>query len=143
MKTMSIETAERKRYRIMLWQTIGFGLFLGLMMFFPGDELFNASHLMEFLRGVGAGLGVAATVKLSHFGRQIKSGENISEAIGNELYKFYDRKALGVGFYAAIVSAFTLFVLEVAAVEIRFGAGIILDVGFMSARIAQLVYYRQ
>ncbi|MCD8101094.1 MAG: hypothetical protein LUE26_00755 [Alistipes sp.] len=142
MAQLTIEKADRKRYSLMVWQTTGFGIFLAAFIFAPEGTQKPGFDLVEFIRGLGVGLALAATFKMVWFEHRVKKDRAVANALRNELYRDYDRKALAWGFLLSMSAAFVLFVLSMEGLGIRLAAGIILYVGLVSSRVAQLIYYR-
>ncbi len=142
MERLTIEKADRRRYRLLVWQTIGFALFFAAFIFFPDGGRLGDIPVIDFIRGLGVGLGLAATFKLSHFEREIKDDSSVAGALDNEMYRMYDRKALVCGFYVSMLTAFVLFVLDMASLYTGLTAGIIMYAGLVSSRVAKLIYYR-
>lgn len=144
-----IEKFDARRYKYLLWQTIGFGvLFLTLILFV------TSIHELPLIRGRTAiivlatieSLGLIAvlvsTFKMAALSRKIKSKPELDRALNNEMYRDYGYRALKYGYFITLVSTAVIFFITRWMVDIpaQTVCLIIIYIACLSLMIARLIY---
>ena len=148
MEQERIEKLETRRQQAILGQTVGFIVWFGLFLVILGVGGWkNAPATLVVLTTimlVGVAVFFFYTMKLVRITRQITSDPKIRAAVNNELFIKNDRRASVWAYYVTLTAVTVLFVVaqftEISAV---LACGILLFVGAVSAKIAQLIVHRE
>jgi hypothetical protein len=142
-----IEKLDRRRYKYLLWQTVGFALVFPEVLVdkFPFEpRILNI--IFVFVVGIGAGLFLAATFKSSRNERCIKSDPALRDAVNNELVVLYGYKSLKQAAIATLTTAVALFLLSdwwPGIITARLACLLVIYIGILTLKISQLVYLRR
>ncbi len=144
MDAQLIEKLDRRRYKTLLWQAVGFAsMFVGLIAkpYVTGKA---AVYAICFTSGLGIGVFLAASFKSSRNERTIKSDPELLDALNNELIRLYGYKSLMWAFYATLITAATLlFISHRLDITARFACIVIIYAACLSLMISRLVYLRK
>ena len=142
MTAQTIEKMDQARFNAWLVQTIGFALFLGILIFHFITG--NQSTFLIAAEIVGVLIFLVGVFWKMIVFRKIQRDHQVRDALYNELYVQYGYKTYIWGFWAFL---FGLLILNYAALPLGLTAqnvcliGIYL--GVMTQQIATLVYYRK
>lgn len=145
MDAQLIERLDQRRYKTLLWQTIGFAVFFAGVIAGPHISGRAAEITACFITGLGVGLFLVATFKSSRNERAIKSDPELREALNNELIKLYRYKALMWSFYTTLATAFILYMASEwwTALTARLACVTIIYTACLSLMIARLIYLKR
>ena len=140
MKAQTIEKLDKARFNSWLVQTIGFGLFLGMLILHQITG--NESTTLFIATAVGVVVFVAGVLWKGHVTRQIRSNSAYNKALNNELYIQYGYKTYYWGFFAMIL---TLLILLFAVRRVDLGAQLLclipIYTGVLVQKTSMLIYY--
>lgn len=140
-----IEEIDRRRYRLILWQTVGFAVwyvpFLFLFWGVVKEPWFVGALVLPLLVGVAV-FGMA-TFRLAKVTRQIVSDPKLRAAVNNELFIANEYKATVYGYYSTVIAIVILFCVSIFMdIPGKVMGGILILVCALAGKIAQLVFQR-
>lgn len=145
MEQSFVEGIERRRYRLILWQTIGFAVWYPAFLFlFLG--IVKAPWLIGVLvipSIVGAAVFAVTSFRLARVVKQITADSRLRSAVNNELFIANEYKAGVWGYYATMVAIVVMFCLSIYIdIPGKMMGGILILVCGLSAKVAQLIVHR-
>lgn len=150
MDAQFIEKLDRRRYKYLLWQTVGFGLFLpGIIVnnwVTAGNGMTVGYAIFLPFMIIGTVLFVVGTLLVSREARRIRQNPELGKILNNELVVHYDNKSIRNAFMISLVVTIIFSYLswnllsEIPASTICL---IIIYVAVLSLKISRLVYLRK
>ncbi|MFN6087259.1 MAG: hypothetical protein ACK47E_00765 [Cyclobacteriaceae bacterium] len=144
MEDSLIEKFDKSRYRLIKWSTVGWMVWYGT--FIAKDVINNKPILLLLvLVGlVGSVLWSINLVQLLRLGKKISVNPELTEAMNNEMQKFYVLKSSNIAF-AATMATVGIFIGITAFYKISalIVCESILFVGISSGLIAYLTYNKE
>lgn len=147
MEQSFIENLERRRYRLMFSHTVSFGVWFAAFMYSWMTDWANVKSwwwlsILVFAL-VAAGFFGVYSYKLGRITKQIVSDPKLHAAINNELYIANDYKAVAWGYYITLFAIVVMFLLTIFFdIPGKIMMGILVWVGALSAKVAQLIMHR-
>lgn len=142
MNAQIIEKLDKARYNAWLVQTIGFGLFVGLLI--TQRITNNESTSLFVATGVGVLAFLAGTFWKNVVFQKIRSDSKTKEALNNELYIQYGYKTYYWAFWAFLLALLILiYVARFLSLDTTTACLIAIYTGALTRQIATLVYYRR
>jgi len=145
MDQKTIERLDAKRYKYMLWQSIGFGIFFLAMILLLTLQGRIAIIILAFAEGIGIGLGLTATFKMASLQRKIKGEPELDRALNNEMYRDYGYRALKYGYFTTLIATAVIFFITRWMVDIPASTVclIIIYIACLSLMIARVAYLKR
>lgn len=144
MKQEFIERLEKQRYNAILWQTISFAVWFGVMLILPYLPTKPLAYAGFAVIVVGAAVFFFFTFRLTRLTRQIVSDPEIRSAVNNELFLANDRRAASWGYFITIFAVVVMFIIShFTAITAQVATGVVLIAGVVGAKISQLVLHRE
>lgn len=151
MEQENIERLERRRYRLIFWQTLSFGIWFAafLAIWLIADRSLPSVRNYYILAGVvvimlaWCAVFAVSSAKLGKVTTQIISDPRLRTALNNELYLANDRKAGTWGYYITLCAVLVMFILSIFfEIPAKIITGVLLLIGALSAKVAQLILHR-
>lgn len=146
MEAQMIEKLDRKRYRYMLVQTIGFTCFIVAVILSDYLKLGGGASgaILAFAGGFGIALGLTGAIKTLLLNRKIKSDAKLNQALNNELFELYKYKSMKWGYCFAMLSALAIWCFDRdQAINSSQACWLIVFISLVAVMIAQVVYNRR
>lgn len=145
MDAQLIEQLDRKRYKSLLWLTIGLSA-LFVSMIAPEISQHPTARTLGPLLGIpGAVIFFIALLKDKAVKKEIKRNREIEEALNNELIRLYRYKSSRNALIAVTISAVVLCCTArwMPGLSVKTACLTILYVGSLSMYVSQLVYLKK
>ncbi|MCD8073356.1 MAG: hypothetical protein LUE10_09440 [Alistipes sp.] len=141
MKELTIETANKKRNRYVLWAVIGLP-FIYLPIVFPETTADLVSKWISFPVELAALiLTVTGCIKLIRISTRIKRSPEIHNALKGEIFQVYQRKALMTGFFTMIgLLAILIPLSDYTDITLRLASRLLFFAGIFSFLVSWLIY---
>lgn len=135
-----IEKLDRRRYKHLLWQTIGFALLIPAIYFSPTLGGMGFPVLVVIVVWVIVMAQISGANE-----RRIKRDPELRRALNNELIVLYRYKSRRVAYWATLITALAVYLISATVPDLtaRLACLVIIYVAGMSQLIAQLVYFRR
>jgi MFS family permease len=150
MEAKLIEKLDRRRYKYLLWATIGYFISSLLMIVAKVIPDQTVQMVIALSRLPFVILFFCALFMLNNNRRIIAKTPGLQKAINNELYKFYGYKSLQWAFIATIITTLGLLVVSGFAtwykwewMTVSLTCYIVLFVILMTFFISNLIYLRR
>jgi hypothetical protein len=105
MDAQLIEKMDKRRYKYLLWITIGLSIFYPMMIAERLSVSGTAQTIFALLSLSGCVIFFTALVKMNCLTKEIGKNANLNTALNNELILHYRYKSLRIGFASVIVLA--------------------------------------
>lgn len=143
MEQSFVKNLGRRRYRLLLVQTVTFFVWFSLLLaiWWAPVSYWIVILLVPML--VGCVVFCIASLQLGKIAKQIDSDHHLRLELNNEQYRADSRKAIVWGYYVVLCAITVMFVISMFVdIPGKVVAGILLLVGVSGAQVAQLVFYR-
>ncbi len=145
MNVKTVESMDKRRYNLLLWQTVSFAIFWPILIVGPyvGDGM--AKIVLYSNEGMWIIIFVVATFKLKLLESRISRDPQLNRALNNEMHRFYAYRSVAWGFWLAMGAAFILFYAvrffhaPIPASEVCLG---VMYVGILALKAVQLILNR-
>lgn len=143
MEASIIEKTEKARFNVMLLQMIGFGLWMigGILIQFPfSKSVINICSIVSAIFGL---LFFYGTIKNLFLSREIKNNKELSNALGNEMYKSFDCRAWASGLFSTIICVMLIYLLDdYINFPVKVYCLILLFVAVITVGVYRLILYK-
>ena len=143
MEASIIEKTEKARFNDMLLQMISFGIWMigGILAQFPFDKpVINICGIISAIFGL---LFFYGTIKNLLLCREIKNSKELSNALGNEMYKSFDCRARTSGLFSTIICVMFIYLVDdYINFPVKVYCLILLFVAVITVGVHRLVLYK-
>jgi len=145
MDAQEIERMARKRWRLLLWTTVGIALWWPSLAFSSEWDNSVARIVLGFMMFAGWWIWLIAFIQLMKLWRKMAKDPKLKEALANEKYKANVRKSFVFGFWFMIGTALVVGCLArilhvaVPVAPVCYGLAY---VGIISALVSNLIINR-
>lgn len=139
MKNLTIESAEKIRYKFIMWLTIAWAIQYMPFLYMPE----NLKLLFVPLQIISGFVFFVLILKLVGFQRMLKRNPAITSALSEEVNVLYHRKTLATAFYSVIFLLVLLSIITaVYPISGSMACKLVLFFGILIHNIAWLIYNR-